>query len=123
MNYLAQSDVQKAFGTVAPPQGMNFGGSDPVAGFGTLVGFGVRLFIIVAAMFMLVYLFLGALEWITSSGEKEKLTKAQQKITNALIGMVLIFVVIVVFTVFAGNILKIVTPTNQGWQLNLPVLK
>ncbi|KKQ23691.1 MAG: hypothetical protein US40_C0007G0005 [Candidatus Roizmanbacteria bacterium GW2011_GWC2_37_13] len=119
---LQAADVNDAFGTVDPPKGMNFGGSDPVAGFGTLIGFGIRMFIIIAGIFLLVYLFWGAFDWITSSGEKEKVSKAQNKITNALIGIILIFAVIVVFQVLAGNILKIIVPTDQGWQLNLPTL-
>jgi len=123
MRIFAAADIQDAFGTVEPPQGMNFGGSDPVQGFGTLIGFAIQMFIVVAGLFLLVYLLWGAYDWITSGGEKEKITKAQHKITNALIGFLLVFIVIVVFNVVAGRLLKIITPTDQGWQLNLPTLK
>ena len=120
---LLAADIQDAFGTVQPPKGMDFGAADPVAGFGNLIGFGITIFITVAGLFLLIYLLWGAYDWIVSGGDKEKLTKAQTKITNALIGFLLIFVVIVVFNVLAGRILKIVTPTDQGWQLNLPQLQ
>lgn len=119
------ADINDAFGTVDPPQGMNFGGSDPVQGFGTLIGFAIQMFIAVAGMFLLIYLLWGAYDWIASGGEKEKITKAQQKITNALIGFMLIFIVIVVFNVVAGRLLKIITPNpdGSGWQINLPTLR
>lgn len=119
------ADIDKVFGTVSPPRGMNFGGADPVQGFGFLISFAIQIFIAVAGIFLLIYLLWGAYDWITSSGEKEKIIKAQQKITHALIGFTLIFVVIVVFNVVAGRILKIITPNpdGSGWQINLPTLK
>ncbi|MFH0979384.1 MAG: hypothetical protein V1803_00325 [Candidatus Roizmanbacteria bacterium] len=123
MKYLAANDIPGLFGTVKPPQGMNFFGDDAVAGFGKLVGFGIRTFIIVASIFLLLYLLWGAFDWIVSGGEKEKIQKAQNKITNALVGFLLIFGVIVVFQVFAGNMLGIITPTPEGWEFNLPSLK
>lgn len=123
MKYLAVDDIPGLFGTVKPPQGMDFGGDDAVTGFGKLVGFGIRTFIIVASMFLLIYLLWGALDWITSSGEKEKISKAQNKITNALIGFLLIFGVIVVFQLFAGGMLNIIKQTPDGWEFSLPVLK
>lgn len=117
------ADVEDIFGEVEPPKGMDFGGNDPVSGFGKLISFGIKTFISVAGLFLLLYLLWGAYDWIASGGEKEKITKAQQKITNALIGFVLIFVAIVAFNVVAGDMLKIITPTDQGWQINLPKLK
>jgi len=123
MKLLADDLVPSIFGQVTPPAGMNFGGDDAMTGFGKLVGFGVRTFIVVASMFLLLYLLWGAFDWITSSGEKEKITKAQNKITNALIGFLLIFGVIVIFQIFAGNMLGIIKPTPEGWEFNLPVLK
>ncbi len=123
MKYLSANDVPGLFGEVEPPQGMNFGGNDPVAGFGKLISFGINLFIIAAGMFLLIYMLWGAFDWIVSGGDKERIQKAQNKITNALIGMILVFIVIIVFQVLAGNLLKIITPTADGWQLNLPTLR
>jgi len=120
---LADQTVDEIFGKISPPAGMNIGGgATPEASFGQLVGFGIRTLIIVAGMFMLIYLLWGALDWITSSGDKEKLTKAQQKITNALIGMVIIFIVLSVFNVLAGQMLGIIKPGTSGWDIILPTL-
>ena len=127
MKYLAEVDpeIQKLFGDISPPAAMNVGGGDPVQGLGKFIGFGIQMFILVAGLFMLVYLLWGAFDWISSSGEKEKITKAQNKITNALIGILLVFVVLTVFNLLAGNILGIIVvdPNNpNGFQIKLPTL-
>lgn len=124
MKMLAQSDpIVTIFGGITPPDAMNVGGSDPVAGFGKIIGFGITVFITVAGIFLLIYLLWGAFDWITSAGEKEKITKAQNKITNALVGMILIFAVLTIFNLFVGKMLGIVNPTGNGFELKLPTLK
>lgn len=60
----------------------------------------------------------GALEWITSGGDKEKLTSARERIINALIGLVILSIAFVIVRV-AGQIvgiplLKISFPTLSG---------
>lgn len=123
MKLLADQAIDDLFGGISPPPAMNVGGNDPVQGLGKFIGFGIQMFILVAGLFMLLYLLWGAFDWISSSGEKEKITKAQNKITNALIGIVLVFVVLVVFNLLAGNILGIIVPIEGGgFQIKLPTL-
>ena len=123
MKLLADKAIDDLFGGISPPAAMNVGGADPVQGVGKLIGFGIQMFIMVAGMFLLIYLLWGAFDWIVSNGEKERITKAQQKITSALIGMLLIFVVLTVFNLLAGNILGIVEPNGSGgFNLKLPTL-
>ncbi len=123
MKLLTKADVNDIFGKVEPPKGMSFGADNPEQGFSNLVGFGINMFIVVAGLFLLLYLLWGAYDWITSSGEKEKITKAQNKITNAVIGFILIFIVIVVYRLLLGNILKIIEVTPDGWKFKLPSLQ
>ncbi|GAB4218790.1 MAG: hypothetical protein Fur009_1730 [Candidatus Microgenomates bacterium] len=124
MKFLAQKNINDIFGTVQAPDAMKFGGDDPASGLSKLIAFGIRMFIIVAGMFLLLYLFWGAFDWIVSGGEKEKIVKAQQKITNALIGMILVFAVLVIFNVLAGNILGIIEVAPDGsWSFKLPTLR
>lgn len=126
MKFLAVVDpeIQKLFGDITPPDAMNVGGSDPVAGLGKFIGFGINMFILIAGMFLILYLLMGAFDWIVSGGEKEKIVKAQNKITNAFIGIVLIFVVLTVFNLLAGNILGIVEPIDGGgFNIKLPTLR
>jgi len=125
MRLLADVDhaVQELFGGISPPDAMNVGGEDPVQGLGKLVAFGINMFITIAGIFLLIYLLWGALDWIQSNGEKERLTKAQNKITNALIGIILVFVVLTVFNLLAGKLLGIVNPIDGGgFEIKLPTL-
>ena len=110
---LAQNDI---FGTIAPPQGAP-------TDLGTFIGGGINIFISVAGFFLLLYMLWGGLDWISSNGEKERIAKAQAKITNAVIGMLVVVVALVLFNVIAGNILGIITVSpGGGWQFNLPKL-
>jgi hypothetical protein len=124
MKVLADQAINDLFGGISPPPAMNVGGSDPVVGFGKFIGFGINMFILLAGLFLLIYLLWGALDWISSGGEKEKLVKAQHKITNALVGMILVFVVLTIFNVLAGNILGIIRPNEKGgFDIKLPILQ
>lgn len=50
----------------------------------------VDLFIIVAAVALLILLVMGGMEWLLSSGDKVKLESAQKRITNAIIGLLIV---------------------------------
>ena len=67
--------------------------------FDQVLTFILRFFFLVAGLIALLYLLLGALAWITSGGNKENVDKAREKIQNALIGVILIFVVLAVVAV------------------------
>lgn len=125
MKLFAQGEnIKDLFGEVQPPKGMDFGkGSNPAQGLANFIGFGINIFIVVAGFFMFLNLLWGAFDWINSGGEKEKLIKAQNKITNAVIGIVLVFAMLVGFNLLAGQILGIITPTEKGFQINLPKLQ
>lgn len=124
MKILADQAIDDLFGGISPPPAMNVGGSDPVKGLGKFIGFGIQMFLLVAGMFLLLYLLWGAFDWIASGGEKEKISKAQSKITNAVIGIVLVFVVLTIFNLLAGSILGIVEPNGSGgFNLKLPTLQ
>jgi len=62
----------------------------------SVLSFFVRAFFTIAALVALFYLLWGAFSWITSGGEKEKVSKAQEKIQAAVIGIVLIVAVIAI---------------------------
>ena len=115
---LAASD--DIFGTINPPvSGIP---KDPEVALGKTISFGVQLFILVAAITMLLYLMLGAFDWIVSGGEKEKISKAQNKITNAVVGMLIVIVALVIFGYITGDILGIIKHADSGWSFELPSL-
>lgn len=110
------ANVEEIFGTVAPPiSGLP---TDPQEGIVKIVSFGIRIFILIASLTMLVYLFWGGYDWITSGGEKEKLSKAQRKITNAAIGLLMVFAMLALYNLITSDILKIF----PNWGITLPHL-
>ncbi len=121
---LLTDSVNDVFGNkITPPTGIPNGGTNPLQAIGDIFSTGIKLFIFVASMVLLAFLLWGALDWIMSGGDKEKVAKAQQKITNALIGFIAIFVIFTLFGVITGDILGIVQRSeNGGWIFNLPRL-
>jgi hypothetical protein len=77
-----------------------------------------RFFFIVAGLFALLYLLLGALAWISSGGNKESVDKAREKIMAAIVGLVLIFVVLAVVIVIE-NVFFL---PGQGLGLSKPIV-
>lgn len=66
----------------------------------------LRLAFIVALLIVLVMFVWGAIEWITSGGEKENIDKAKKRITNALIGLVILAVAFAIVSL-AGSFVGI----------------
>lgn len=95
--------MEDIFGTVKPP--VSTIPSDSKAALESLIALGIKVFIFIAAIALLIYLLLGAYEWIISGGDKDKLAKAQLKITNAVVGLLVIIVVLSVFCVITQNVL------------------
>lgn len=62
-----------------------------------VLAFMLKFFFVFAGLAALIYLILGAFSWITSGGDKENVSKAQQKIQAAVVGLiVLVFVLAVI---------------------------
>jgi len=115
------ADDTNPIGQISPPPGIGTFGDDVSTALAKLFETGIRLFIIVAGIVLIIYLLWGSFDWITSGGDKERLAKAQSKITNAAIGMVLIFVMLSVWGLITGNILGIIKIRN-GIGFTLPTL-
>ena len=122
MRLAANVDTKDIFGTVKPPPGSDFA-AGPNA-LGNLFGNAILIFIIVAGLVALIYLLWGALDWIVSGGDKEKLLKARKKIQNAIIGLLIIFAGLVIFNVLVGTVLggKIIQNNGNGFQFTLPTV-
>lgn len=67
-----------------------------IPSFSDILTFAIRGFFIIAGLAALFFLLLGALAWVTSGGNKENVEKAQQKIQQAVVGVILIAVVLAV---------------------------
>ena len=66
-----------------------------IPSIGDLLTFFIRFFFIIAGLTGLLFLLTGALQWITSGGNKENVDKARERIQQAVIGIILIIVVLV----------------------------
>lgn len=71
--------------------------------------------ILIGVLFFVYGLISGAIDWISSQGDKQKLETARSKITNAIIGLVILFA-IYAFIALLGrflnvDILKLTIPT------------
>lgn len=91
---------------------------DPGAGgsnISNIINNVLKIIFVVAALLVLIFLIMGAFQWIMSGGEKEAVGKARLRITHALIGLailVLAFVILgVVGTIVGINFLQFNIPT------------
>ncbi len=123
MRLLAQAgDI---WGELTPPSGSDVIKDNPVSGLGRFITFGIKFFILIAAGALLIYLFWGAFEYITSGGDKEKISKSVNKMTSAVIGIIILFAVIAIYGYIVGDMLGIIyrDPTTGQWIINLPRLE
>lgn len=91
MNYLSLS-IPGANGNpipVKPPGSIPSGGITFTLN-NALVVF-LDLFIITAVILALFFLIWGGFDWMTSGGDKQKLASARQKITFAIVGLIIVF--------------------------------
>lgn len=66
-------------------------------GFSVLFSGIISAIMTIAAILVFVFLVWGAIEWITSSGDKSKLEGARNKISNAVIGLIILAATTAVF--------------------------
>jgi hypothetical protein len=58
--------------------------------FGALVNGVLSFVMVIAALLVFMYLIWGGIEWITSGGDKGKTESARNKITSAVIGLIVV---------------------------------
>lgn len=61
-----------------------------ITDLGYLIGAVMGFLLIVAAIIAFIYLILGGIQWITSGGDKAGLEGARNKITNAIVGLIVV---------------------------------
>lgn len=84
---------QLAQGIVNPvlPGSLGSGGSNAgPSAVGSIISALVGGFLILSFVAALVYMLLGGFDWLSSGGDKAKLQSARDKITNALVGLIVV---------------------------------
>lgn len=61
-----------------------------IADVGQLISAGVGTLLIIAALLAFFYLILGGIQWITSGGDKAGMEAARNKITHAIVGLIIV---------------------------------
>lgn len=87
------ADVKDVFGTISPPPALKgLVDKDPSGAGGLSILFSnlITLFYVIAILMLIFMIVWGALDWITSEGDKEKVAGARNKIINAIIGILLL---------------------------------
>jgi hypothetical protein len=97
---------------IQPPEG-GFEGLRDVD-FQRIVSYGIQLVLVVASIAFFFMLIAGGMNWITSGGDKMKVQTARKQITNALIGLLIVFsvftVIMVIEVLFNVSILEGIGP-------------
>lgn len=87
---------------------------------GNLIGQIAALVLILGSCLAFAYLLTGAVAWITSNGDKGQLESARNKITHAIIGLIILAATYAIFTL-VGNFLGINTGGSE-FRISLPTL-
>jgi len=78
----------------------------------------ITLALIVAAVIFFFMLLIGGVQWIMSGGDKQNVENARNRITNALIGLVIVFAAwaigALMETFFGVNIFSLTLPSLKG---------
>lgn len=101
-------------GIITPPAGVPSATTDTTSLISTIV----RFIIIVGGIFALWQLLAGGLAFITSSGDKGKLTEAQNKIQMSLVGLVIMaasfLIIAIISQILFGDFGAILNPKLQS---------
>lgn len=66
-------------------------------GFGALISDYLGIALVGAGLLLLFYLVWGGIQWITSAGDKGQVEKARNKITQAIVGLLVLLASIAIF--------------------------
>lgn len=84
--------AQTSLGTIGGGAGLGpfANGGDGVTGIAKIISSAVGILTVAAGVWFLFNIIIAGFSWISAGGDKAKLTSAREKITNALIGLVVV---------------------------------
>ena len=89
---------------------------DPVSTLGIVIGSTINILFTVGALGFVIYFIWGAVDWILSGGDKEKIAGARKRITTSIIGLVLLSLSFVAMQVI-GQVLGINSLMNRDFSI------
>lgn len=107
VSFLYLTIPKLTFAQIGLPRGQQAGGA-PVTGnaggdLGNLISNTITLFFTIGGIGFMIMILWGAVNWILSGGDKEKIAGARKRITTAIIGLVLLSLTFVI-TIVVGQI-------------------
>ncbi len=94
----------KPLDPIRPPAGLPFTAATAATDTENLVSTIIGFLTVVAGLAFIIYLIIAGFSWITAGGDPEKIKRAQQNITNALIGIIIVVIAYAV-TAIVGSLL------------------
>ena len=93
----------------------------PDTSIGSIVSFLVAFLIVVAFLAALLFIVIGAIQWITSGGDKQRVADARNHIISAVIGLIIIALTFVIVNVIItalglGSLTSLRIPTLQQFR-------
>lgn len=90
------------------------GSNMQIQSVGVLISGLINALLVIAALLAFVFLVLGGLQWITSGGDKAGMEGARNKITHAIVGLIVVAAAYAIM-ILVGNFLGInITSLNLG---------
>lgn len=96
MNYLALTIP--GTGKITAPSGVPTGGLNRAEG---IIQNGIVIMLVGAALFSLAFMLWAGIDWIMSGGDKTKLQAAKNKLTYAIIGLIVCFLSFFIIAIIA----------------------
>lgn len=111
-NFLAMSLPLGNFRGLGPLGNPNTTAQDPGASaFTNFISKAIGIMTVVAFIWFIFQLFIGAISWLSSGGDKVKLQEAQKKISTSIVGLVIvisaIFLVKIIGLIFGVDMLDL----------------
>lgn len=82
--------IEKVFAQQPPTMSLGQPTNIRITDVGVLISAVVGTLLILAALIAFLYLILGGIQWITSGGDKSAMETARNKITHAIVGLVIV---------------------------------
>jgi cytochrome bd-type quinol oxidase subunit 2 len=121
MKFLSQgTGVNDIFGTpIEPPGPKALYTGDIRNNFATLFSFVINMAFVAGAFFVLIFLLWGAFDIIASHGDKENMERARRKLTNAVVGLIVLVAVFVIWITLT-RIFGLTSGTGGNIQFKIP---